>query len=408
MKPIESTLVCSFLALFWPLPSLAAQQAVAQKVWNRNSPAKIQLHPAVSKRNDLKKDSKGYYYIVKKDDFLGYIATRFYGTKNAAEKIMQWNNIKNPNHIWVGRKLRLKEKPLNVDENKGRKEVLRAHGRKFGLKKNWYENYYKKPYKVNKNKGSANSKDTIYVRRNTKNKSLSVPFAKSNIPAAAQASVSLAAPAAEAAAEAAAAAALAPTLALEEALVEITLPWSVVFAQSDAKLLLTVGDRLFTDGKAEEAFWFLRSARKREPKLGKAWALEMMIASICGWKNTLSVTKSALNSETSMNVTAPNIIQAATKAQSTKTCIPKLATLGTLSSKEALAFGEGLGGEGKDSEALAFFREARSQEKTLLRAWILEIKTLRKLGKTDEESVAAKEFVEANPQLANLPFLRKR
>ena len=78
--------------------ALGKSNCVAQKTRNKKYIAGVILLP-------YKDEPKKEYYVVKKGDTLTSIAKKY---KTTVKQLVKWNNIKNPNVIKVGQKLRVK------------------------------------------------------------------------------------------------------------------------------------------------------------------------------------------------------------------------------------------------------------------------------------------------------------
>lgn len=79
---------------------------VAQKTRSKTYIAGVILLPYKDEKPEPKSEpTKKKYYVVKKGDTLTAIAKKY---KTTVKQLVKWNNIKNPNLIKIGQKLRVK------------------------------------------------------------------------------------------------------------------------------------------------------------------------------------------------------------------------------------------------------------------------------------------------------------
>ncbi|MDZ4203711.1 MAG: LysM peptidoglycan-binding domain-containing protein [Bacteroidales bacterium] len=107
----KQSLVAGSLELGRQLDSLMSQvqmmSTAAEKTETKTSAT------ATNAANLTKPPQGDIIHIVKKGESLFLLAIRYYGHKDEYLRIMKDNGIKNPDHIWIGQRLKIKDAKIN-------------------------------------------------------------------------------------------------------------------------------------------------------------------------------------------------------------------------------------------------------------------------------------------------------
>jgi hypothetical protein len=326
-----------------------------------------------------------YHYRVRKDEFLDFIATRFFGTKKAVRKIIRWNHIADPSKVFVGKILKFEEPPQNLALEDSQRALFTALARKFKLNQKWIDDALSASLKRQEPAASQKVEKELAATNPGENSKTNDQIPKSHTqPDVKDAKIST-------------------------NLLELDGFWKASLDALDAKTLLSIGERLNQEQKFAAAARYLRSARTSQPQLGKSWLLEFMSLQACGWNDDALVTKTSfVASNAPSEIKDPLVLKMNENAPGPKDkCLSAELKIEDLSAEEHLLAGEALFAKSEKAFALIHLKESRSKDDKLVKAWILEIRCEKDLQKTEEANATIEAFKARHPNLSGLPFLRR-
>ena len=338
------------------------------------------------------RDNQSLFYQIDIDDNLGFIASKLYGTVKFVPKIQEWNSDIDLNRITVGTKLKLDQFPRYLSKKEQSFHLMKQFAIKFKLGKEWLGGSTARLDELEKLK--------LETPKEPVKKSFAIAAIEDILPEVNDNSQDSVKAATNSPSKVRIAKASTQKLSKTDRAILAALTFS------PSEKLVEFGSQQYDKKNYKWASLIHSIARKKDANIFQSWLQELLILKRCASNQEFNAVKrqlekSKLNSKSKkriLSIIKNNKINNCESSEITE--ITKIWSIDFL-----LNAADTLKSNEKFQEAVLLSQIVRKKDPKQVKAWILEITSLKKLSQTDQAKRAVQGFLKIHPEMSALPFL---